>query len=158
MEFNPKGYEDCIECIAAFRMKGKEWDVIKNINIDSYAEMMDFPSDYSNKWNDLVDWAKKLEEDTQIATGYIYDENINNNIKIPPSPKSAWQIFKKNKLLDFGIETATSSEISAKKILDRLKLESYDETPRKRISNGICSIRKNYEYRICYYNGSRYWI
>ena len=136
MDFETDKYDRCIEFIKEARNVGNDWDYIKQTDISSLARMMKFPDDCVEKWNELVDKVKELEEETQIATGYIYDDDINNDIKIPSQKYSAWQVFKRNKLMEFGEKTARDSEQSAKKILDRLKLESYQEEPGKGLVMG----------------------
>lgn len=117
-------YDECIKYIKKCRSLGKDWEVIRSTDISSYAEMMEFPLDYKEKWNELVDWFKDVEEKPEKTMDYIYSDDINNNITIPNNSGDAWYSFRENVLMNYGIETAEAYENSAKKILDRLKLES----------------------------------
>lgn len=129
-------YDICIEMIDRFRKTGMSWEQIKTMCKEQTPYDVLYPEDYKEKWPSLVDYMKKIEDDTQAATGYIYSEDVNNNIKIPESPRSAWKVFERNKLKKFGLETIKNCETSAQKILDRLKLESYEQEPGKGLVMG----------------------
>ncbi len=117
-------YDECIKYIKNCRHNGKSWDVIRDTDISSYAEMMNFPKDYREKWDDLIAWYRDVEEKPEKTIDYIFSDDINNNISIPNSSGDAWYNFRESVLMPYGLETALASENSAKKILDRLKLES----------------------------------
>lgn len=94
-EYNlePK-YESCLDEIDKIKKKNKnlEWDDIKNliyIYKDSW-EYLGFPEDYEEKWNELVDYRKNIEERSEKSTGYLYDtSNIRQEIKVPTNSNSA---------------------------------------------------------------------
>lgn len=122
---NIADYDECIKFIKNCRYNGNDWEKIKNTNIPlTMAEMMNFPKDYKEKWNDLIAWYKDVEEKPEQTIDYIFSDDINNDIKIPNGSGDAWYNFRENVLMNYGFETASASENSAKKILDRLKLES----------------------------------
>lgn len=142
-EYNlePK-YESCLDEIDKIKKKNKnlEWDDIKSliyIYKDSW-EYLGFPEDYEEKWDELVDYRKNIEERSEKSTGYLYDtSNIRQEIKVPTNSNSAWMVFKNMLMEKFpGVETIINSEKSAQRILESLKRESQNEESGKGLVMG----------------------
>lgn len=133
-------YDVCKEDILKMRNEKKEWEQIKKYkylcNEKADIEFRGYPKDYIEKWDIIVEFMKKLEEDNEKATGYIYSDDIENDIDVPKNEHSAWVTFKKHKLMKYGIETTINSEKSALKILKRLKMKSKGEEAGKGLVMG----------------------
>lgn len=141
-EYNlePK-YESCLDEISKLR-KGKNatWENIKNTK-KSYGglwEILGFPQDYMEKWDELVDYMKNIEERSESSTGYLYDtSNVIHEITVPTNVNSAWVVFKNELKRKFpGMETVINAEKSAQKILQSLKRESQNEESGKGLVMG----------------------
>lgn len=125
-------YESCLDEIDKIKKKNEniEWEEIKKYK-DSFEglwEIFGFPKDYKEKWDQLVDYRKSIEERAEKSTGYLYDTgNVRQAIAVPTNSNSAWMVFKYMLMKKFpGIETIVNSESSAKRILECLKRESKD--------------------------------
>ena len=125
-------YESCLDEIDKIKKRNSniEWEKIKEFK-NSYEQLWEiygFPKDYKEKWDQLVDYRKNIEERSEKSTGYLYDTgNVRQAIVVPTNANSAWMVFKEMLKGKFpGTETIVNSESSAKKILECLKRESKD--------------------------------
>lgn len=135
-------YESCLDEIDRLRKNKREldWEEIKALK-DRYDDMWEiygFPVDYKEKWDELVEYRKTMEERFEKSTGYLYDTgNIKQEITVPTNTNSAWMVFKNTLTKNFsGIETIINTENSAKRILECLKVESRDEESGKGLVMG----------------------
>ncbi len=135
-------YESCLDEIDKIKKKNEniKWEEIKKFK-NSYEglwEIYGFPKDYKEKWDQLVDYRKSIEERSEKSTGYLYDTgNVRQAITVPTNSNSAWMVFKKMLMEKFpGRETLVNSENSAKRILESLKRESKDEESGKGLVMG----------------------
>lgn len=135
-------YESCLDEIDKIKKKNNdiEWEEIKKYKdrFEGLWEIFGFPKDYKEKWDQLVDYRKSIEERAENSTGYLYDRgNIRQKISVPTNSNSAWVVFKNMLMNKFpGIETIVNSESSAKRILECLKRESKDEESGKGLVMG----------------------
>lgn len=135
-------YESCLDEIDRIKKRNNnlEWEEIKKFK-DKYEQLWEiygFPKDYKEKWDQLVDYRKSIEERAERSTGYLYDTgNIRQEISVPTNSNSAWVVFKNMLMKKFpGVETIINSESSAKRILECLKRESKDEESGKGLVMG----------------------
>ena len=135
-------YESCLDEIDKIKKRNEniEWEEIKKFknSFEDLWEIFGFPKDYKEKWDQLVDYRKNIEERAEKSTGYLYDTgNVKQAITVPTNSNSAWMVFKEMLMKKFpGIETLVNSESSAKRILECLKRESKDEESGKGLVMG----------------------
>lgn len=143
IEYNlePK-YESCLDEIDRIKKRNEnlEWDEIKKYKdrFESLWDIYGFPEDYKEKWDQLVDYMKSIEERAEKSTGYLYDTgNVRQPISVPTNQNSAWMVFKEMLKEKFkGKETIINAENSAKRILECLKRESRNEESGKGLVMG----------------------
>lgn len=132
-------YDICYDKIKELRNGGMEWSNIKNAIISS-SSYFDFVfsniPDYKDKLDVMINQLKYIEDNAKQNTGYIYSDDVTNDIKVSSNPNSAWQRFDEKCLKQYGLETEENCRSSAVKILERLKLESYNEEPGKGLVMG----------------------
>ncbi len=141
-EYNlePK-YESCLDEIDRIKKRNNnlKWEEIKNFKnkYDELWEVYGFPEDYKEKWDQLVEYRKNIEERAERSTGYLYDTGNRQEISVPTNSNSAWVVFKNMLMNKFpGIETIVNSENSAKRILECLKRETKGEESGKGLVMG----------------------
>ena len=143
IEYNLEpAYESCLDEIDKIKKRNEniKWEEIKKFKdrYDGLWEIYGFPKDYKEKWDQLVDYRKSIEERAEKSTGYLYNTgNVRQAVTVPTNSNSAWMVFKDMLMKKFpGIETLVNSESSAKRILECLKRESKDEESGKGLVMG----------------------
>ena len=132
-------YDICYDKIKELRSSGVEWGDIKEkiISASIYFDTIfsNIP-DYKEKLDIMIEQLKFIEDNAKRHTGYIYSDDVKNDIKVSLNSNSAWNRFDEKCLKKYGLETEENSRSSAVKILERLKLESYNQEPGKGLVMG----------------------
>ncbi len=140
-------YDDYREQITTWRERNRDWDSIRmgraqtkeglQAFLDRCYEENDWPQISIDEWFEIVDsmYEDEMERleflDKKIA-GIITDENKDNGLRVPKNKNSMWKQYE-NKLRSKGFAEATikSIEISAKRVLNRISLDTTEIGPIK---------------------------